>query len=209
MTGIARLSAKGAASPLSLVAPAPSQEDRLLPATRESYREAMRQLAGAVSVVTFGRDAERAGLTATSIVSLSADPPTLLFCIQRSSSAYDALAAANAFAVNVLAADQQEFAESFSGSGGLKGGDRYHGREWRELPSGVFALSSAMCAWAMAAARCFTGAAPTISSDGAARNLSAPSAFVRAGRADGGERSAQAGGDRTGWERRVSRRVAG
>jgi flavin reductase (DIM6/NTAB) family NADH-FMN oxidoreductase RutF len=144
MTGTSRFSAKGAtSSALSLVAPAQSHEDRLLPATRESYREAMRQLAGAVSVVTFGRGAERAGLTATSVVSLSADPPTLLFCIQRNSSAYDALAASDAFAVNVLAADQQEFAESFSGSGGLKGGDRYHGRDWRELPSGVCALMSA------------------------------------------------------------------
>lgn len=117
--------------------------DQLEPATRKSFRDAMQQLAGGVCLVTFGRGSQRSGMTATSIVSLSADPPSLLFCIQRSSSAYVPLADSDAFAVNVLAADQREFAERFSGSESLRGVDRYHGDEWRELPSGVSGLSSA------------------------------------------------------------------
>ena len=112
------------------------------PATRQSYRDAMRAIAGAVCVVTFGCGEGKAGLTATSVVSLSADPPTVLFCIQRNASAYASLALADAFAVNVLAAGQQEFAERFSGTRGLRGSDRYHGDDWFELPSGVSGLRS-------------------------------------------------------------------
>ena len=113
------------------------------PATPQSYRNTIRALAGAVCIVTLGCGERKMGFTATSITSLSADPPTLLFCIQRSSFAYAALAAEAAFAVNVLAAGQREYAERFSGFGGHRGGDRYHGKDWLELPSGVTGLRSA------------------------------------------------------------------
>jgi flavin reductase (DIM6/NTAB) family NADH-FMN oxidoreductase RutF len=109
----------------------------------ETYGQGMRQLAGGVCVVTVGRGGAREGLTVTSVVSLSADPPTLLFCIQRSSSGYGAVASCDAFAVNVLAADQREFADRFSGPGGLRGADRDNGGEWLELPSGLCGLSGA------------------------------------------------------------------
>jgi flavin reductase (DIM6/NTAB) family NADH-FMN oxidoreductase RutF len=112
-------------------------------ATEKTFRDAMRQLAGGVCVVTAGADDERTGLTATSVTSLCADPPTLLVCVNRESSSYQALTRFRPFAVNVLAADQREVAERFGGGSALKGSQRYQGGRWLVLPSGVCGLADA------------------------------------------------------------------
>jgi len=112
-------------------------------ATEKTFREAMRQLAGGVSVVTVGAHEERTGLIATSVTSLCADPPTLLVCVKRDSSSYQALTRFGFFAVNVLAADQREVAERFGGRSALKGSQRYRGGRWLVLPSGVCRLADA------------------------------------------------------------------
>ncbi|WP_423065191.1 flavin reductase [Devosia sp. CN2-171] len=44
----------------------------------------MRHLAAAVSVVTTGRGEQRTGFTATSVTSLSREPPALLVCLTAS-----------------------------------------------------------------------------------------------------------------------------
>ncbi len=52
------------------------------------FRKAMRHCAGAVALVTVGReDGGRTGLTATAVCSLSDDPPSLLVCVNRNASA--------------------------------------------------------------------------------------------------------------------------
>jgi flavin reductase (DIM6/NTAB) family NADH-FMN oxidoreductase RutF len=112
-------------------------------ATEKTFRQAMRQLAGGVSVVTVGAHEERTGLTATSVTSLCADPPTLLVCVNRDSSSYQALTRFGFFAVNVLAADQREVAERFGGGSALKGSQRYQGGRWLVMPSGVCRLADA------------------------------------------------------------------
>jgi flavin reductase (DIM6/NTAB) family NADH-FMN oxidoreductase RutF len=106
-------------------------------ATDGAVRDAMRQLAGGVSVVTSGSGQERAGVTVTSIASLSADPPTLLVCVDRASSSYRAILSHGRFAVNVLAADQREIADRFAGGSELKGEDRFREGRWLALPGGA------------------------------------------------------------------------
>lgn len=81
----------------------------------QAFRAAMRHLAGGVSVITTGSGAERNGLTATSVSSLSAEPPTLIVCINRQASAWPLIARHRAFGVNVLGSDQIEIGERFSG----------------------------------------------------------------------------------------------
>jgi flavin reductase (DIM6/NTAB) family NADH-FMN oxidoreductase RutF len=108
-------------------------------ATDGTFRDAMRQLASGVCVVTLGRDDERTGLTATSVSSLSADPPTLLVCVDRAR--YRAVESLGAFAVNVLAADQREIADRFDGASGLTGADRFRDERWLVLSSGAFCLA--------------------------------------------------------------------
>jgi flavin reductase (DIM6/NTAB) family NADH-FMN oxidoreductase RutF len=112
-------------------------------ATEKTFRDAMRQLAGGVCVVTVGAHEERTGLTATSVTSLCADPPTLFVCVNRESSSYQALTRFGVFAVNVLAADQREVAERFGGGSALTGSQRYQGGRWLVLPTGVRCLADA------------------------------------------------------------------
>lgn len=105
-----------------------------------AFRNAMRHLAGAVSVITTGRGDQRTGFTATSVTSLSMHPPALLVCLNRQSSVAPRLIEHGAFCINVLADDQQNIAEHFSGRDGSRGADRYRDAEWQEMPSGALGL---------------------------------------------------------------------
>lgn len=109
----------------------------------DAFKSAMRWLANGVSLVTHGAGDARVGMTATSVSSLSADPPTLIVCINRSASLYAALKPGAAFGVSVLAAGQSEYADRFAGRTGLAGAARFDEGSWRRLPSGVSALADA------------------------------------------------------------------
>jgi flavin reductase (DIM6/NTAB) family NADH-FMN oxidoreductase RutF len=115
-------------------------------AEAEIFRNAMRYLAGAVSVVTTGTGEQRTGFTATSVSSLSAEPPTLMVCLNRNSSSWPVLRTHGAFCVNVLAHDHLHVADRFAGRGGAQGTARYDGEHWRQLATGTWALSSALAA---------------------------------------------------------------
>jgi hypothetical protein len=85
--------------------PAASREPLL-----DEFRAAMRELAGAVSVISCGQGKRRAGFAATSVSSLSLDPPTLILCVNRSSSSRPILRQARSFGVNILSASHRELA---------------------------------------------------------------------------------------------------
>ena len=108
------------------------------------FRLAMRHLAGAVSVITVGQGDDRTGFTATSVSSFSADSPTILVSVNRSSSSWPALQRYRSFCVNVLADDQQAIADNFAGRGGIKGVERYQGADWTSFATGTPALSNAL-----------------------------------------------------------------
>lgn len=107
-------------------------------------RQAMRHLAGGVSIITAGIGEDRTGLAATSVTALSMEPPTMLFCLNRTASAWPVIRRHGHFAVNIPSAEQQPVAERFAGRGGLKGAARYEGATWRELPSGASGLEGAL-----------------------------------------------------------------
>jgi flavin reductase (DIM6/NTAB) family NADH-FMN oxidoreductase RutF len=110
------------------------------------FSGAMRHLAGGVSVITVGRGGDISGMTATSVSSLSVDPPSLIVCINRSSSSWPLLKRHGFFGVNILNADQLDVAERFTGKAGLKGADRFAGAEWTTRASGVPLLVGALAA---------------------------------------------------------------
>src|SRR5438876_1756431 len=89
------------------------------------FRGAMRQLTGGVSVITAGRGRDISGMTVTSVSSLSVDPPALIVCINRESSSWPLVKRYSFFGVHILASDQIDIAERFTGKGGLKGADRF------------------------------------------------------------------------------------
>lgn len=112
----------------------------------EDFRSAMRHLAGGVSVITAGIGEDRTGLTATSATSFSADPPTVLACVNRGASAIPVIASYRHFTVNVLAESQRPVAENFTGRGGLKGPQRFLGAEWSTLATSAPVLDGALVA---------------------------------------------------------------
>ncbi len=109
-----------------------------------AFRETMRNLAGGVTVVTVGEDQGRTGMTATSVSSFSAEPPTIILSINRESSSWRAIREWRSFCVNILSDRQRAVAENFAGIGGLKGPDRYRAGSWTTLLTGAPVLSEAL-----------------------------------------------------------------
>ena len=108
-----------------------------------TFRACMRGVPGAVCVVTTVHAGTRSGLTATAVCSVSAEPPQMLVCVNRSSSAQAVIAAAGRFGVSYLSHDQQDVADAFSAS--LD--DRFSYADWTELGSGVPILQNAAAAF--------------------------------------------------------------
>jgi flavin reductase len=82
---------------------------------RAAFIEAMSRAVAGVTVVTSAGGDGRFGQTVSSMCSVSADPPLLLACINRTSQTYQAINRYGVFAVNVLRADQRRVAEVFAG----------------------------------------------------------------------------------------------
>ena len=64
----------------------PLEPEPLVPTA--DYTAGMRRLAGGVTIVTTRLGEARAGLTATSVCSLTAEPPRLLACVHREADAH-------------------------------------------------------------------------------------------------------------------------
>lgn len=91
-------------------------ESQLKPSeTAEKFVAAMGMAATGVSVVTTDGAAGRFGLTVSAVSSVSADPPLVLVCINRKSPSAAAVRANGVFAVNLLAAHNRDYAETFAG----------------------------------------------------------------------------------------------
>jgi flavin reductase (DIM6/NTAB) family NADH-FMN oxidoreductase RutF len=114
-----------------------------LPAAGE-FRDAMRNFVGNVSVLTVGKGDDRSGLVVTSAISLSAEPPQLLACVNRSSSSWPLLQRYGCFGWSALGAGHQAVAERFTGFGGIRGPDRYDGANWVTAQTGAMLLEDAV-----------------------------------------------------------------
>ncbi len=80
------------------------------------FINAMSRAVNGVSIVTTDGHLGRYGLTVSSMTSVSAEPPMLLVCVNRSSAAHDAIRDNGRFAVNVLGANQHRHAAAFAGN---------------------------------------------------------------------------------------------
>lgn len=74
----------------------------------------MGRFATGVTVLTLTVDNQMRGMTANAICSLSLDPVLLLVCINRKASAYPLFERADAFAVNILSAEQRPLSDFFA-----------------------------------------------------------------------------------------------
>ena len=109
-----------------------------------SFVEGMSLLASQVSVVTTADDAGVfAGLTATAVCSLTADPATLVTAVNRSTFLGSMIRRTGVFSVNVLSEEQAEIAKVFAGMTHRTGSDRFNVGEWHLGATGAPALEGA------------------------------------------------------------------
>ena len=93
-----------------------------------ALRQALGAFATGVTIVTTvtAESGEPVGFTANSFTSVSLEPPLLLVCLAHTAASYRAFREAESFAVNVLAADQQETAMLFA----TRGADKFGPTDW-------------------------------------------------------------------------------
>ncbi len=96
---------------------------------RDDFRQAMRRLATTVALITTGRGENYGGMAATAVMSVTADPPTLVVAVNRTASMSPILDEHGWFCVNLLAEWHQDLIPIFSG--GKTGKDRFVDGDWR------------------------------------------------------------------------------
>ncbi|HWK90932.1 MAG TPA: flavin reductase family protein [Luteimicrobium sp.] len=113
----------------------------------DAYKVVFRRHPAGVAVVTLrdedpesGEEPRPVGFTATSVISVSAEPPLLAFSIASTSSSWPALARARTVAVSFLADDQDDVSARFATSGI----DRFAPGGWSALPTGEPVIDDAL-----------------------------------------------------------------
>src|SRR5215216_7183808 len=95
-----------------------------MPISGEVYKQLGRSAAGPVTVVAaFDRGSDTiVGLTVSSFVTLSFDPPLVMFAIQHSADSYSSMVSSHAFGVSLLQIGQEDIATLFATKGADKTG---------------------------------------------------------------------------------------
>ncbi|MFF8267067.1 flavin reductase family protein [Streptomyces sp. NPDC016562] len=113
------------------------------PGSPDLLRSVFRQHAAGVAVITGQDDGRPVGFTATSLNSVSADPPLLSFTIATRASSWPAVRDGEYLGVHILGEHQRELAGLFARSGADRFGPA---TGWSEGPHGVPVLDGVL-AW--------------------------------------------------------------
>lgn len=95
---------------------------------QQQFRNAMAQLAAAVHIVTTDGPGGKAGFAASAVCSVTDSPPTLLVCLNRGSSAWEATVHNALLCINTLSAGQQAISAVFGGKTAMA--DRFSKIDW-------------------------------------------------------------------------------
>lgn len=109
------------------------------------FREAMAHLPSAVSIVTTNGDAGKAGLTVSSVSSVTDSPATLLFCVNQNSYVHDIIKQNGKVCINVLNHEQQDLAKHFAAMLSSTMEERFEWDIWDKV-NDQFALRDAISA---------------------------------------------------------------
>src|SRR5437764_10988092 len=112
------------------------------PVDAGQFKIGMRTLAGAVNIITSMHAGHRYGMTATAVCSATAEPPTVLVCINKLASTHNAVSKSKVFCVNVLRADDWQLSTTFSGA--QSGDSRFKNGNWTRLATGAPVLIDAL-----------------------------------------------------------------
>lgn len=113
---------------------------------RQQFIDGMSCVAATVTVVTTDGPHGRAGVTVSAMSSVSADSekPTLLVCVNQSSSGADPTLSNGTFCVNILRDDQAFVSDTFAGRHGDKGEAKFGCADWTVGATGSPMLDGAL-----------------------------------------------------------------
>jgi len=109
-----------------------------------TFRAAMARFPGAVTIITALHGTERRGITATAVCSVSAEPPSLLVCVNRKTGTCAAIHESRAFNVSLLPDPASPLAMRFAGAEGVTGEDKFSEGQWIEDARGLPLLDEAL-----------------------------------------------------------------
>jgi flavin reductase (DIM6/NTAB) family NADH-FMN oxidoreductase RutF len=101
-------------------------------ATPLEMRRVMGQFCSGITVVAGFSGDDPVGFACQSFASVSLEPPLVLFCVATTSRSWPLIQSSGRFAVNVLAADQQDVCATF----GRPGQEKFAGLSWQRTPWG-------------------------------------------------------------------------
>ncbi|WP_245292596.1 flavin reductase [Rhizobium sp. 9140] len=102
----------------------------------------MAKLGAAVNIITTDGPGGRTGFAATAVCSVTDDPPTLLVCLNRSASVYEAVTTNKVLCVNTLNSGHQPLSQLFGGK--TPAAERFATADWSVLTTGAPALEDAL-----------------------------------------------------------------
>ncbi|WP_319458239.1 MULTISPECIES: flavin reductase family protein [unclassified Mycobacterium] len=120
--------------------PSLGQEPKPTVVEPDVLRTVMGHFATGVAIVTGSDRGEPVGMTVQSLVSVSLNPPLLLFCPSSASASWPRIASGEVFAINILRSSQRDVCASFAKSGG----DKFGGVRWRSGAGGAPLLDDAL-----------------------------------------------------------------
>lgn len=135
----------GQRAALEIVASGPKRVE--LRPSRAAFPEAVRQWPRAVSLVTYQRGPDWLGVTATSVSSLSIDPPTILVSLGGAADLSPVAARKASFGVSILAAGHAELADKFGRGSVVEAAPERSANCWASAPSGVVLRTDAIAAF--------------------------------------------------------------
>lgn len=100
----------------------------IVPADASLFRTLWRSIGTTVALIATEYDGKRYAMLATATTSVSMDPPSLLICVNRSASAFEALVARGAFSLGILASEQHDVCVHI---GGASAAMRFDRGDWR------------------------------------------------------------------------------
>ncbi|MFN8652374.1 MAG: flavin reductase family protein [Gemmatimonadales bacterium] len=106
------------------------------------FRQLLGRFATGVTVLTTrDQDGRPVGMTASSLASVSLQPPLLSVCVDFTADMHKVLSSSGSFVINVLASHQEELSRRFAE---LPPEERFQGIAWQETGSGLVLLGGAL-----------------------------------------------------------------
>lgn len=110
----------------------------------DEFRAAMARFPGVVTIVTTAREGERLGVTATAVSSVTAEPPSILVCLNTRTGTCAVISETGRFNVNLLTEPACDLALRFAGAGGATGPAKFDRGNWTQDDRGLPCLADAL-----------------------------------------------------------------